>query len=123
MSTTVLSELEKFLKPIMEVVESNNDSDDSDDEEGGKVRFGHIQIPPYRLGKAEMIFVVSAIEKDLGIGVKDDGKVAPVILTFSELLDALRASKKGKNKGQWVTAQKPPWKKGQALPLGVVLAQ
>ncbi|KAF5580280.1 uncharacterized protein FSUBG_13433 [Fusarium subglutinans] len=139
MSTPVLSELQKFLKPIVDFAESTDDSDESSDEDGGNVRFGHIQIPPYRLGKvsllesvrqismkanrfnAEMIFVVSAREKELGIGVKDDGKVTPVILTFSELIDALRASKKGARNGQWVTAPKPPWKKGQALPIEVVL--
>ncbi|KAF5644479.1 hypothetical protein F52700_2478 [Fusarium sp. NRRL 52700] len=142
MSTPVLPELEKFLKPIVGFVESNYDddnSDDSDGEVGGQVRFGHIQTSPYRLGKvsllesvrqismkanqlnAEMIFVVSAIEKELGIGVKDDGKVTPVILTFSELIDALRASKKGSSEGHWATAPKPPWKKGQVLPIEVVL--
>ncbi|KAF5695937.1 hypothetical protein FGLOB1_13917 [Fusarium globosum] len=145
MSTTVISELERFLKPIVEFVEPNSDSDESEEDssvEGssnGKVRFGHVQIPPYRLGKvsllesvrqistkanrfnAEMIFVVSDREKELGVGVNDDGKVTPVILTFSELIDSLRASKKGAKMAKWTTSPKP-WKKGKALPVGVVLA-
>ncbi|PCD30481.1 hypothetical protein AU210_010162 [Fusarium oxysporum f. sp. radicis-cucumerinum] len=70
---------------------------------------------------AEMLFVVSDMERDLGIGVKDDGNVTPVTLTFSELFDALRVSKKGATNGQWITGPQSSWRKGQALPLRVVL--
>ncbi|KAF4944721.1 hypothetical protein FGADI_12496 [Fusarium gaditjirri] len=141
MSTTVLLELEKFLEPMFEDVEL--DFEDEETLDRGKLCFGHIQIPPYRLGKVslmesvrqicmkanpvntrkpEVLFVVSDIERDLGMRAQEDGKSTPVILTFSELFEALRVSKEGATNSQWATASSIlSWQKGQVLPLNVVL--
>ncbi|KAL5598129.1 hypothetical protein FOBRF1_011922 [Fusarium oxysporum] len=127
MSEQMLSKLDEFLKPIFTGPEASP-------------RFGHIQMPPYRSGtvslmestrlalidsrceaEPEMMFVVSNVEKNLGIGVKDDGSITPVILTFSELLDALRTTKSTAQEHESWSAADSKWETGQPLPVDVVL--
>uniref|UniRef100_A0A0D2XYE1 Uncharacterized protein n=1 Tax=Fusarium oxysporum (strain Fo5176) TaxID=660025 RepID=A0A0D2XYE1_FUSOF len=78
MSSTMLSQLRKFLKPFTEKV--------SEDE------------PPLAPGTSSSLptvslFVVPDLEKDLGIELDEDDAVRPLILKFSDLLEALQATK------------------------------
>ncbi|KAF5232499.1 hypothetical protein FANTH_12960 [Fusarium anthophilum] len=136
MSTLLLSKLEEFLQPIFLT--------------GAKYpspRFGHIQVPPYRTGTGdfmesirlalenyevtrEMLFVVPNVERSLlppnveknqDIEEEDDGSVTPVILTFSELLDALRTTKSMAQEGELWSLKNSTWESGQPLPSDLVL--
>lgn len=80
-------------------------------EDEPQARFGHIQMPPYRFGDVSLMeyirqefeqggcpdltfFVVPDSEKVLGTGVEENDATSAMALTFSNLLEALQATKR-----------------------------
>ncbi|KAF5678766.1 hypothetical protein FCIRC_6380 [Fusarium circinatum] len=129
MSTLLLSKLEEFLQPLFLT-----------GAEYPSPRFGHIQVPPYRTGTGdlmesirlalenskvtrEMLFVVPNVERSLlpPNVEKNHGSVTPVILTFSELLDALRTTKSMAQEEELWSPANSSWESGQPLPGDLVL--
>ncbi|KAF9769833.1 hypothetical protein IL306_012676 [Fusarium sp. DS 682] len=107
MSSNLLPKLKEFLKPFL------GSSTAAQGEP--RARFGHIQMPPYRLGEASLmelirqefmeggctdmnIFVVPDSERSTRFGTPDDN-VETATLTFSALLEALRATKQAGDSG------------------------
>ncbi|KAJ4033176.1 hypothetical protein NW761_012700 [Fusarium oxysporum] len=129
----MLSQLRKFLKPFIKKV--------SEDEP--RARFGHIHMPPYRFGAVSLMesnrkefmkgdcpntkfFVVPDLEKDLGIGLDEDDTVRPLILKFSDLLEALQATKEMVLLGEeWAyrnaNMKLDGWQQHKLLPVSIML--
>ncbi|KAF5967315.1 hypothetical protein FCOIX_12026 [Fusarium coicis] len=120
MPSKMLSELRKFLTSFVEKVP----------EYESQARFGHIQMPPYRLGEGDcpdMTFlVVPDSEKVLGTGVNEHDTIKATILSFSDLLYALRATKELAPQGEeWGyrtdDAAVPAWQEHKLLPISIVM--
>ncbi|KLO81568.1 uncharacterized protein FFB20_14876 [Fusarium fujikuroi] len=133
MSSEMLSELRNFLALFAEKAPEGE----------SQARFGHVQVPPYRLGEVSLMeyirqdlvkggcpdmtfFVVPEVEKALGTGVEEDDLTPSVVLTFSDLLEALQATKRmaplgedwGFNNPKWAL---DGWREHKLLPISIVL--
>jgi hypothetical protein len=133
MPSKMLSELRKFLTSFVEKVP----------EDEPQARFGHIQMPPYRFGEVSLMesirqefvkgdcpdmtfFVVPDSEKDLGTGINEHDTIKATILSFSDLLYALRATKEMAPAGEeWGfrtdDAAVAAWQEHKLLPISVVM--
>ncbi|KAJ9417772.1 hypothetical protein QL093DRAFT_2104042 [Fusarium oxysporum] len=92
MSSTMLSQLRKFLKPFTEKVSEDEPplapgTSSSLPTVSVRKEFVKGDCPNMKL------FVVPDLEKDLGIELDEDDAVRPLILKFSDLLEALQATK------------------------------